>query len=304
MNDSQEKEWNEKHFINPSATDNGKYVYYGLYPQTNVNDAMLVQKLNTLAPTDYNGYVCHNHEYYIKKTADLAYNGHGEMVMVHDFNNGNEIVDGSNYWFKVEPIMWRILSNNLGEKLLLSDTVIERIVFNHHDYKTEVINGITVYGNYYSNSNARRWLNDDFIDIAFAFNQSPIQTTLVDNSASTIPFPIDGWACENTLDKVFPLSFKDYTNPEYGFSEKREASSTRHFLTTDYARTVGVLYQDELYKEQEYYTAYCITRSPLAYEGDENTTDNICKVNKEGLLNIVGYSGTSLGVQPAMNIKI
>ena len=64
----------------------------------------------------------------------------------------------------------------------------------------------------------------------------------MDNSAATTASEPNQYACENTEDKVFLLSYQDYTNTAYGFiSSAYSETGTRQCVTTDYARAKGAL---------------------------------------------------------------
>ena len=63
-----------------------------------------------------------------------------------------------------------------------------------------------------------------------------IKTTFVDNSAKTTESLDNEFICEDTNDKVFLPSYKDYLNSSFGFSTNTNGSSTRQCKTTDWAR--------------------------------------------------------------------
>ena len=86
-------------------------------------------------------------------------------------------------------------------------------VWNQTDHE----NGI--YRNNYQYSDIRTWLNNDFLEQAFYYDPSLIQTVNVDNSAKSTGDSINPYACEDTQDKVYLLSYKDVNNKEYGFPD-------------------------------------------------------------------------------------
>ena len=125
----------------------------------------------------------------------------------------------------------------------------------------------TVYPNNYEHSKIRAYLNGlsyavkasdsaeqttdstynekGFLQTAFTSSaQSLIATTTVDNSAaSTNPASNEGlcengYACENTSDKIFLLSEKEVTTRDYGFTEYNVygQKNSRIRVTTDYAK--------------------------------------------------------------------
>lgn len=296
MDDSQENEWNQTHGATPILDLKNNRINYGIYPQSNVNDETLIAKLDKLNPSSFNNYYYYNQEYYAKKEASLAKDFKtGEPLAIHDFDNGKTINENDSYWFKVEPISWKILKHEGDNYFLLSEKLIE--VRRYSTSPIREIDGKTIMPNNYKHSGVRSWLNKDFYNNAFCFGGLNIKTMEVDNSASSTATPDSGFECENTNDNVTLLSYKDYTNPEYGFSGPGSSPSARRFLTTDYARASKANYStDEAYP----YSGYCWTRSPI--KTSENNGYCVSRNNKIGVLNndYVGFSESC--VQPAITI--
>lgn len=297
MSDEEENEWNLEHGVIPTICwDSNNYVKYGMYPQSNVNDVDLIDKLNHSELTTLNGYYYYNHEYYSKRKAKIAKDtGTGEPLPIHDFDNGNEIIEGADYWFKVEPITWRVLENKDNNYLLLSEKLIEVKQYNTGGIRE--IDGKTIMPNNYKYSKIREWLNGSFYNNAFFFNKDSIQLVEINNSASTTATPESGFECENTFDNVTLLSFKDYSDGRYGFLGT-SATPARRFLTTDYVRADAAQYSIDIEKP---YTGYCWTRSPI--ETAKNNGYCVSRNNKNGTLNsdYVGFNESC--VQPALTIS-
>ena len=163
----------------------------GEYPQTQVEDDKLISKLNSITQTDAQGYVSYGGEKY-KKCKDYYY---------------------FYCWRKVEPIQWRYLSQNGDNVQFVSEKVLNHQVWN----KTEHEDGINL--NNYKYSDIRKWLNSDFLEQAFYYDSSLIQTVNVDNSSESTGNSSNRYACEDTRDKVYLLSYKDITNEDYGFTD-------------------------------------------------------------------------------------
>ncbi len=267
-------------------------VLYGLYPQTCVADENLISSLNALLPSEINGWYLLDGKYYAKKTATVY---GGEQYF---FDDGRSIENGGEYWFECEPIKWQILSNENGEYYLLSTLLLDAKSY-YSSYETRNIDGQTVYANDYENSDLRKWLNGEFYKVAFAFNNSFIKQTTVENGGATTDFSLNEYSCENTFDNVFLPSFQDYLNPTLGFSDKSGLSSLREAKTTDYARAVG---------------AWCHTRN----NDDESTKINgsywtrspsseydycVSVVNSGGVLSAYVVDDASHSVRPAIRIK-
>ncbi len=283
-----EEIWNITHAAIPTLSEDGKTITYGLYPQTNVNDETLISALNELSTPESNGWYLYNDEYYAKVSAtpyDSSYK----------FNNGTTIERGTTYWFKCEPIVWDVLSNNDGEYYILSSVLLDAHCY-YSSSSSRTIDGKTVYANNYEYSDIRTWLNGDFYNSAFALNNSYIQTTTVDNSAATTNSTSNSYASNNTQDKVFLPSYKDYINSSYGFSTSTGSTATRYCKTTDWARARGAWYSTN---SSYLYNGYYWTRSP--YSGG---SVDAWYVYIDGYLDGYGVSGTNLSVRPSLSVKI
>ncbi len=273
---------NEQWGITPVVTENT--VTYGLYPQTNVNDESLITALNALTTPGTNGYYFHENAYYAKVSATVELEYH--------FDNGAGIVNGTPYWFKCEPITWNVLSNTDGERYILSSVVLDASCY-YPDTEVRSSGGKKIYPNNYEYSEIWEWLNIDFYKSAFALHNSYIQETTVDNSASTTnPSGEDNqYACNNTEDKVFLPSFKDYINPDYF-----DKTSARYCKTTDWARAKGAQYDT---RSSYLFNGTYWTRSP----GDVNNYCAWC-VDSDGNLGTSDCYRTYYGVRPALTFKI
>ena len=209
--------------VAPLYTRDGDYIYFGEYPQTIKADDVTIT-----ATQDSRGYYLGSDgNYYAAVTATPYKSG-------YTFSNNAMVVSGTVYYFKVEPIRWRILSTDGETALILCDSIIANIAYDAYN------NGN--YSNNYKNSDIRAWLNETFYETAFtALQQEIIITTTVDNSVYSTGYSSNPYACEDTEDKVFLLSYREVTNSAYGFSTDRYAYDTaRRMLTSDYSRATGV----------------------------------------------------------------
>lgn len=272
----------------PHLSDDGKTITYGLYPQSNVNDETLVSALNTLTTPESNGWYLYNDEYYAKVSAKPYDSG-------YKFDNDTTIISGTTYWFKCEPIVWNVLSNNNGEYYILSSVLLDAHCY-YNSTTNRTIDGQTVYANNYKYSDIRTWLNNDFYNSAFALGNSHIQTTTVDNSASTTNSSSNSYACSNTEDKVFLPSYKDYINSSYGFSTFLYSTNTRYCSTTDWTRARGAYYTSS--GSYQYNGSYW-ARSP------SNDISYAARyVDYDGNLSNDYVNNTSDSVRPGLSIKI
>lgn len=156
--------------------------------------------------------------------------------------------------FFVELIKWRVLSENSdGSYQVYSEYILDTIVYFDGPYLRS-INEVDVYRNNYKYSNVRAWLNgyngadyyaDDytnkgFYDLAFKkTEQAAVLETEVDNITSTSKISTNPYACENTFDKIYLLSYEDLMNANYGFKD----DLSRRAKVTDYAKAVGAYWE-------------------------------------------------------------
>lgn len=279
---------NESLGITPMFSTKNKTVTYGLYPQTVVDDESLITALSQLPETS--GYYFHENAYYAKVEAT-------PLLGDYKFNNGTTIVSGTTYWFKCEPITWNVLSNNDGEYYILSSVLLDAHCY-YNSTSTRTIDGETIHPNNYEYSDIRAWLRSDFYNSAFALGDSHIQKTTVDNSASTTYSSPNPYACNNTQDKVFLPSYRDYINSSYGFSTSADPTDTRYCKTTDWARARGAQYDNDSASNQ-YNNGHYWTRSP------DNYSNYAWIVRHNGILDYGGQvNNASRSVRPALTIKI
>lgn len=264
------------------------YVYYGKYPQTVVSDTTLISSLASITTTNSLGYIEYNGEEYLKARATpFSLNS----TIIYFYSNTNFINSNYDYYFKVEPIKWRVLSKSTGEYQIMSEYILDYQPYYNSSLSRE-IDGNTIYPNNYEYSDIRTWLNDDFYNEAFSTITQRIKTVSVDNSASTTEYSSNKYACNNTLDKLYLLSCQDALNTSYGFSSSTSSSSTRYAYATDYARAMGV------YVSSEYNNSNWLLRSPSS----NYSTQTSCVNTNGGIPN--ANASKSAGVRPACIITI
>ena len=168
---------------------------------------------------------------------------------------------------------------------------------------SRTMDGLTLYDNNYKYSNLRAWLNGydgtsysvsdysngGFLNTAFtATERTKIETTTVDNSPASTGYSSNSYACDNTQDKVFALSYTEATNSSYGLN----SATGRIGKATDYAAAYGS-------------DGYYWLRSPL--NGDD------CFARDVNFGGLISYDYVSIdddgvrydvGVRPAFRIKI
>lgn len=203
----------------------------GLYPQSRVTDEALLDTLQSLTETYENGYYFFDGTYYAKAEATPKTD--------YTFDDGAAITSGNTYWFKVEPITWKVLSSEDGKHFLTTEMILDCHEYNNliakadrTDYQGNV--GVNVYGINYKYSTLRSYLNASFLDKAFFLDNGNLLETIVDNSEDTTVATPNQYACEDTTDKLFALSYEELNNTNYFVN-----NTARICKTTDYARCVG-----------------------------------------------------------------
>ena len=232
-----------------TPNENGDYILFGEYPQTIKADYVSI-----FPNQDSRGYYLGSDgHYYAKVIASPCNSG-------YTFSTGATITIAAVYYFKVEPIRWRILSTDGETALILCDSIIANQAYDNYN------NGN--YSNNYAESDIRAWLNATFYEIAFnELQREIILTTMVDNSVYSTGYSYLPYACEDTEDKIFLLSYREVTNSEYGFSSSYSIDDdiARIVLTSDYSRATGVY----MNISSDYYGNGCWwLRSPYSYDSN------------------------------------
>lgn len=244
----------------------GEYKTFGSYPQSDVTDLIgeSLTDLQGVLPTSSDFRDWTNYEYYIsgkKETAfmwykDMFHNGikyravyfNGYRPYCTNFESSencsyqddNGFASGKVYWFKFEPIEWRVIRKDNGVLTLLCEKIIDSQDYNY-SLDNQVDGGKSRYANNYAYSSIRKWLNNEFYSVAFSESEKEsIQIVTVDNSGKTTYNVINPYACENTRDKVYLLSFQDSKNVENGFNQNALFFDlARRKQNTDYAKVQG-----------------------------------------------------------------
>ena len=238
----------EDNNIVPSRT--AEYMFFGSYPQSKKSDSVTIASSSPNA--DVRGLP--------------AYGG----------SDGAWYVKLNGEFFKIEPIKWRVVTDNYdhdkdpstpGKRLLLADSSLYTTSYYEYRNANRTLEGNTIYLNNYEHSRVRAYLNGlkylvkedndteqtyntEFEDNGFlqnAFTPSEfnsIAETIVDNSISSLFMDGDSiddsvyYACADTTDKVFLLSQKEVTMLEYGFADGNVDDSTRFHEMTDYSKNM------------------------------------------------------------------
>ena len=264
-------------YKSPNNTDGSwTYMEFGEWPQTIKDADVTVYETESKKMGMFTYYLGDDDNYYVKITAKPYVD-----TYTYTYSDGSPVEKDAEVYFKVEPIVWRVLTedykdpdgNSTGNALLLAEGILTGGIPYYVDTSTRAITGAgTVYPNNWQYSTIRAWLNGSyeandpqdttytgkgFLQTAFTADaQSLIADTTVDNSPASTNPASDPNLWENgenpyasdtpTTDNVFLLSEKEATNSEYGFDEYNGygTGNTRIRVTTDYAKATGAYQGD------------------------------------------------------------
>ena len=332
--------------INPVRyTRDGDYIYFGYWPQTLERDENVIAKLNEIAGTPplprdkENPYNWESHEgttYMWQKI--VIYNGTKYLgVQMNDYRASgvyalrsyimkNGYFTFEVYWFKYEPIKWRILTTNENSAYIMSDIALDSFSI-QPDRKDENRDGLIAsynnstgvpdgtYANNWEYCFLRRWLNETFYNEVFnKLQKEIIQTTHLDNTArSSNPNDYPKYygygenagknkfadQCKDTDDKIFLLSLRDITTTAYGFNKDvRAKDPARNLLATDFAKLHGAPMNTN---DKKYVTWY--TRSPSPANGNQGYVTFVLDRHAKGAIDSVDLVPDG-GVVPALWITL
>jgi len=260
----------------------GDIINFGSYPQTKVTDSGLIVSLNaqTLGAdsTVTYGGSRYKRVYFTQYT---PYYTTGTPNASNSYQDDNGYYINTVYWFKYEPIQWRVLSNTNGELFVIAEKVLASRPYNQAD------EGVA-----WENCTLRSWLNNEFYNEAFNTAEcAQIITGAVVNHDNP-EYVTDGEG-NNTADKVFLLSYSEVMNPAYGFSSDNEAYDTaRRVQGTDFAKSNGLLVYD------------------FEYFGNSDWWLRSSHPNHAGIVSYCGYvksgnvNDTCVGIRPALKINL
>ncbi len=320
---------------NGNESESGKYVLFGTYPQSKVSGSLaseltagiglLPSASNSNGWTAYECYISNQAVeimWYIDTTANDGNHYRGVYFTqyrpsyTHDASsesaswqdeNGYEIKNV--YWFKYEPIKWRILKEENGEALLFSELIIDSKEYYHNMDEERIIDGVVIYQNNYEYSDMRKWLNSNFIGSAFnKSEQNIIKLTRVYNDYTTSQLQYNGkYFCDDTDDYVFLLSGADATNEEYGFLNSFYGSltnTTRKKTATDYAKCQGIYVASQEYEGAVGGSRWWLRSPDTHYDANQTMVDINGVMYRNSNLNCSIVCAVGYGVCPAITINL
>ncbi len=300
----------------------GKFTY-GTYPQTLVSHPKLNKQLTDFAKN--NG---------IENGNRFAYNG-ATYIRFRPTNGVNLALNGysssQNYFFEVEPIVWRILQaspsalmpgveyeiiadkilyvGNMGTDLWggLGGTIYDVIPQNYREI-AEAIGAVDWLFRYiydpdtvWSRCNARDTLNDQFYNATVLGDDFASIVQKREYNAYNVVGSTDGELSKKE-DTIYLPNFSDVTDEDKGFNPDYTAyDSLRRAVSTDYARANGV-YVSTDYNHEGYSTWWLRSSGKV----DDFEDRSLAYVKYTGYVHAYGYksTGTKSGLRPTMTIKL
>ncbi|MCR5782846.1 MAG: DUF6273 domain-containing protein [Clostridia bacterium] len=299
----------------------GTLVTFGSYPQSLVTDSSLLASLNSQS-LEWNYYEddAHGEQENYMEYADITLSGnhyravrfsHYRYGVSKDHDNADEFIyqddngynPGQVYWFKYEPLVWRVLDADSG--LMMTEKIIDSQPFNNICYTNENEEERHLYSDkeykHYANnwaySSLRKWMNEDFYKTAFDVENACIR----DASLTTAAIEDSKYDVGSTTDKLFLLTKDDVINEAYGFSHNDTGGpeSNRIARGTDYAKCQGLFVTSESAAYDKFASSWFL-RNPYPFYDDSD----ISSVEISGNIWLSGADTSSVGIRPALYVDL
>lgn len=318
-----------------SEYDVGDIIEFGSYPQSRVTDEELIFSLNQLSKTwvSYNYYSRPDEPYentpnnlYVGKMvpsdfmkyADVFYNGtkyravffsqyrpkntglKGSMSSSYQYNNVyfTNII----YWFKYEPLKWRVLDPVSG--LVICENIVDSQPYNNTIYTPDYEkfyqdSNYAVVAYDYNYSSIREWLNEHFYKTAFTYGEKEkilIPEQYFNDFNSKYNDDYDYTYNTFRTNKVFLLPYHEAENSEYGLIDDDKSKKVQG---TDYAKSQGL---GDFYKitDNGYFSDEIAQRWLVLTPISKDTLDDRVYAFQDGDLYDVVITNTFTGVRPAL----
>lgn len=311
----------------------GDIVEFGSYPQSEVTDSTLLSKLNakTLKWISYDYYSGDGSGFGTSvpndemKYADVEYNGEKYRAVRFETyraayvtapsgygakpQEANEYYANTLYWFKFEPLEWRVLNPETG--LMMCESIIDSQAFVnapfwHDDNGDGDFTASEIYGDSscfykhydYPHSSLNSWLNDVFYNTAFSSTDKiKMQNYEYEYPEYSMGYAPDFVYNETLSEKVFLLSTEEVLNGDYGFNSIIELNvddKARVAYATDYAKCQGFVNEND--------KGYWFLRS--SYELSNGNAGAFAVAEDGGISASAPAQCTGIGVRPAIQLDL
>jgi uncharacterized repeat protein (TIGR02543 family) len=297
--------------VTASAYSVGDIILFGNYPQTKVSETTALKNAANAATWKSYGYYVGTNEVDgnmaasdFMKYADFSLNGVKYRAVKftkyrpsntiylssadHSQQDDNGYSTNTIYYFKYEPIEWRVLDPSAG--LILCEMIIDAQAYQNVVRESAANNyyiGTTAtFANNYAESSIRTWLNHDFYNTAFNTTQkNKIISTTSNNAAYSSEH--SQYNAVSTTDPIFLLSYGEAQNSSYGLTN----NDARKAKGTDYAKCQGLL-------------VFSSGFSGWRLRSAGSSSDYACYVQNDGALryNYFTVCGTTYGLRPACKL--
>ena len=313
----------------------GDIIQFGSYPQSEVKDESLINEPNALAPVWdewwYYGY--YSGEGYgtmqrgdWMRYIDVTYNGSSyrgvkftqyrprlstwEPDIYNSAQHENGYYTDIIYWFKYDPLNWRVLDPNTG--LVICENIIDSQAFSDTIYCDDDAEDsryahfndedFTYYASDYETSSINQWLNDDFYNTAFSESeQKTVASVTLENKGYYTSVGTTGFEAldsNKVYEKVFLLSYDEARNKDYGYLGSGWEDIARRAKGSDYAKCQGLRVCNDISSD-------CYGNSEWFLRSSGSISYYCCAVNYKGLTSNYSCAAeyTELGIRPAIILK-
>lgn len=201
-------------------TDEYEYVYFGEYPQHKLSEEEITEDI-----------------------INIQYDENEDGTLADEKYRRGKGEEGRYYYFKYEPVKWRVIRHDEDKIYLLSDKAIETGEF----YKNET----------WSDSRLRKWLNEEFVQKILSKEENSHLNT-VNN------------------DLVWILNGEEWYSEEYGFLKncKISTNKSRIMSPSDYVEYKMIPYRLNFGRTSVLLREYNQTFGIIRQDGMLNTYDN------------------------------
>ncbi len=265
-----------------------KSINFGTYPQTLETSASIISALEEkitafdgIGNAESRGWIKQidyasnsTREAYYYRDIDLDDDGIKDYRAIHIYKYKNYnttqsyeptsvwwhdkelFAEGNTYYFKYEEIKWDVLEQKDGKAYLYTSFALDAQFYEACSDKKDseyIHRGKKGYANNYELSAIRKWLNEDFYNLAFSdLEKTKIEQISVNNGLSSTTDTTNPYVCGYTNDYVFLLSEKELVT-YFPTTESRKCDKS---ILTDYAKIQDADFEQILLRTPDDGTAY------------------------------------------------